>query len=379
MNMEPKHDTIYSLLLLFLCSLLLTSCAQSKRSPNPEDVTKEAKGLEIYRQGECWVAKVISPEDSTQDLGIYIFPDSDNSNEIPDIPGSKVIPPSKRKRVMLYSGVYSSALKELGSEHLIKVVGDAAYITDPYILSGLSEGSIIDAGMQQEPVIERILQAQPDLIIVSHYDGADFSKLEKLGIPIIYMRESSETTPLGRAEWIKLIGLVAGQRERADEIFAKVSTNYNKLKRMAAGTTEAAPNVMAETMYQGTWFVAGGKSYAAQLIHDAGGKYPWRDDNSAGSLSLSFEAVLDKAADADIWLIKMFDQDLSISTLEAMDSRYMLFNPAKSGGIWAVNTAKVPFYEETPFHPDLLLKDYIGIFHPDLIPGYTPRYFNRVQ
>lgn len=89
--------------------------------------------------------------------------------------------------------------------------------------------------------------------------------------------------------------------------------------------------------------------------------------------------MLAKAADADIWLIKMFDQDLNLSTLEAMDSRYMLFNPAKSGGIWAVNTAKVPFYEETPFHPDLLLKDYIGIFHPDLIPGYTPRYFNRVQ
>ena len=377
--MAHKHYTLLTLPVLLLCSLLFISCAQGTRPKNTNDITKEAQGLEIYRDGDCWIAKVISPEDSTQDLGIYIFPDSDNSKEIPDISGAKIIPPSKRQRVMLYSSVYSSALKELGAEHIIKVVGDASYMSDPYIQTGLSDGTIVDAGMQQEPIIERIIEAHPDLILVSHYKGADFSKLEKLGIPIIYMRESEENTPLGRAEWIKLIGLVAGKPELADEIFTKVSTNYNNLKLKVSKSSAPGPLVMAETMYQGTWFVAGGKSYAAQLIQDAGGNYPWHDDNSAGSLSLSFEAVLDKASESDIWLIKMFDQDLDLSSLEAMDSRYMLFKPTKSGGAWTVNTAKVPFYDETPFHPDMLLKDYISIFHPELTAGYTPRYFKRVQ
>lgn len=374
-----NHSQMSGLLLALICGFMLCACSSGKRAENPGDVAKEARGLELYREGESWVAKVISPEDSAQNLGVYIFPDTDDSNGIPDIAGAKVIPPSKRKRVMLYSSVYSSALKELGAQDIIKVVGDVQYITDQYILDKLADGSIADAGMQQEPVTERIIEAQPDLIIVSHYDGADFSKLEKTGIPILYMRESSETDPLGRAEWIKLLGLVAGKKDLADDIYESVKTKYNGLKTKVAGASEAAPEVMAETMYQGTWFVGGGKSYAAQMIEDAGGRYPWCDDDSAGSLSLSFESVMDKAADADIWLIKMFDQDLTLSALEAMDTRYMLFNPAKSGGVWAVNTARVPFYDETPFHPDLLLKDYISIFHPSVLPGCTPRYFKRVQ
>lgn len=378
--MSCNRCHISGLLLALICGLILSACSSGKRVENPGDVAKEARGLELYRAGGSWVAKVISPDDSAQNLGVYIFPDTDDSKDIPDIAAdAKVIPPSKRKRVMLYSSVYSSALKELGAQDLIKVVGDVQYITDRYILDKLADGSITDAGMQQEPVTEKIIEAQPDLIIVSHYDGADFSKLEKTGIPIIYMRESSETDPLGRAEWIRLLGLVAGKKDMADNIYESVKAKYNDLKQKATGETGTAPAVMTETMYQGTWFVGGGKSYAAKMIEDAGGRYPWCDDNSAGSLSLSFEAVLDKAANADLWLIKVFDQDLTLSALEAMDTRYMLFNPAKSGGVWAVNTARVPFYDETPFHPDLLLKDYISMFHPSLLPGYTPRYFKRVQ
>lgn len=184
------------------------------RPGNPADETHEAKGLEIYRDGDCWVAKVISPTDSTQDLGVYIFPDSEESSGIPDIEGAHIFPPSKRKRVMVYSSVYTSALRELESQNIIKVVGDAQYITDPYVTAGLKDGSIVDGGMQQEPNMERIISAKPDVILLSHYDGMDPSKLEKTGIPIIYLRESSEQDPLGRAEWIKLLGLIAGKKEK---------------------------------------------------------------------------------------------------------------------------------------------------------------------
>lgn len=367
---------------LLLLNIVLCLCAcggRTTRTANKEDETSEALGLEIYRDQDCWVAKVISPTDSTKDLGVYIFPDKEDSKNIPDIEGAYIFPPSRRGRVMLYSSVYSSALKELGSQELIKVAGDVGYMSDRYVLEGLKSGEITDGGLQAEPNQEGIIAARPDMIIISHYDGMDPSKLEKLGIPVIYMRESSEQEPLGRAEWIKLIGLIAGKKEAADSIYTQVKNRYQTMVKKASGIKGPKPSVMTETMYQGSWFVSGGQSYAAKMIRDAGGRYIMDDDKSAGSLTLSFESVLEKGADADIWLIKSYDKDLTLKELETQDSRYMLFKPVKTGGVWNVNSFKVPFYEETPFHPELLLQDYIRIFHPEVFKDGSTKYFRPVK
>ena len=255
---------------LLLLNIVLCLCAcggRTTRTANKEDETSEALGLEIYRDQDCWVAKVISPTDSTKDLGVYIFPDKEDSKNIPDIEGAYIFPPSRRGRVMLYSSVYSSALKELGSQELIKVAGDVGYMSDRYVLEGLKSGEITDGGLQAEPNQESIIAARPDMIIISHYDGMDPSKLEKLGIPVIYMRESSEQEPLGRAEWIKLIGLIAGKKEAADSIYTQVKNRYQTMVKKASGIKGPKPSVMTETMYQGSWFVSGGQSYAPAVLH----------------------------------------------------------------------------------------------------------------
>lgn len=376
-----QHSYLFRLniLALILCVIACAACTEKKTRPlQTHDETTEAKGLEIYRDGDCWVAKVISPTDSTQNLGVYIFPDEEGSKNIPSIPDAYIFPPSKRGNIMAYTSVYTSAIQELGAQNTIKIVGDAQYFTNPFIVEGLKNGSILDGGIQQEPVTERIMAAKPDMIILSHYDGLDISSLAKLNVPIVYMRESSEEDPLGRAEWIKLLGLITGKKEAADAIYTNAKSQYTSLAAKAKGVKNR-PTVMAETMYQGTWAVPGGKSYAARLIDDAGGKYLWDDDNSAGSLQLSFEAVLSKASKADIWLIRTFGKNLDIAQLKDMDSRYMLFNPAKTGGVWSANTAEAPLYDETPFHPDLLLREYINIFHPDLLPDAGLRYFSRAE
>lgn len=377
-----KHTVLFrlSITALTFCVLLLSlSCSDHKSKPaQANNETTEAHGLEIYRDGDCWVAKVKSPSDSTQNLGVYIFPDKENSSNLPSIPGAIIFPPSKRGKIMAYTSVYTSAIKELGAQDIIKIVGDTPYFTDPFIVNGLKNGTILDGGMQQEPVTERIMTAKPDMIILSHYDGFETGALAKLNVPIIYMRESSETDPLGRAEWIKLLGLITGKKAKADSIYSIAKTRYTDLANKAKAVKNK-PSVMAETMYQGTWAISGGNSYAARLIEDAGGKYLWADDNSTGSLQLSFETVLGKASNADIWLIRTFGKDMTLSQLKSMDSRYMLFKPTRKGGVWNANTAKVPLYDETPFHPDLLLKEYITIFHPALLPDSELKYFSRVD
>lgn len=372
------------LTLFILLSLVLQSCGgkrQAKAESSPDGKLDHARTLTIYREGDCSVARVMSAADSTVVIGTYIFPDSDTVSILPKIDKAVILPPSKLSNLMVYSTVYTSALKELGALGAVKVVGDASYFSMPEIKQGLAEGLVADGGTQQAPVKERIIQAAPGAIILSCYEGMDASAIERLGIPIIYMNESNENSPLGRAEWIKMLGLIARNRAGADSIFSITEKNYSELRQVAANAKKQ-PKVLCETMYQGVWNVAGGDSYAARLIADAGGDYPWKEDTHTGSLQLPFESVLAKASDADVWLIRLFDEDFTLDYLREADKRYMLFDPAKrmnSDGkqIWTVNTAKVPFFDETPFHPDLVLKDYIAIFHPELLPGFTPRYFTK--
>lgn len=370
------------ILSLLLLACLCVSCKQRQAAAEATgNLLTTASTLQISRQGDCSVVRITSPHDSTVIFATYIFPDTDTT-AAPSIAGATVLTPSQLKRLMVYSSVHASALKELGALDHIKVIGDAEYFTLPEIKKGIEAGTVIDGGTQQQPITERIMAASPGAVIISHYDGIDESGIERLGIPVIYMCESQEEHPLGRAEWIKFLGLIAGNTHRADSIFSAVEANYNKLCHKT-NAVKKRPKVLTETMYQGVWNVAGGKSYAATMIKDAGGDYAWKDDDSTGSLVLPFESVFAKAADADVWLVRVFGVDLSMDYLRKSDERYMLFDPAKhfredGKGIWACNTTRVPFYEQTPFHPDMLLADYIYIFHPDLMPGYTPRYFNKV-
>ncbi len=377
--------TRYLYILIVLIAVTLQGCGKGNTVATDSQKGKlsYARNLRIYRDGNCTVASIYNSGDSTVSISTYIFPDSDTTSVIPSMADAVVLHPSKLSRLMVYSTVHASALKELGALDAVKIVGDAQYFSMPEITQGIAAGKITDGGTQQAPVKERIIKAAPGAIIISNYEGMDASAIERLGIPIIYMNESQENDPLGRAEWIKLIGLIARHSQKADSIFASTQKNYVALSDLAKGASHK-PKVLCETMYQGVWNVAGGDSYAARLIADAGGDYPWKDDSHTGSLQLPFESVLAKASDADLWLIRVFGVNVTLDYLRKQDERYMLFAPAinfsdKDKGIWTADTSKVPFFDETPFHPDLALKDYIAIFHPDLLPNFSPKYFTKVS
>ncbi len=204
----------------------------------------------------------------------------------------------------------------------------------------------------------------------------DVKELDKLNIPIIYMADNLEVTPLGRAEWIRLFGILFGQKNRADSIFAEVEKKYLLLKEEAANYP-TRPRVLVENMYQGVWYLPGGNSYQAQMITDAGGEYIWKDNKSNGSLALAFEDVIQKAYNADIWLLRLFGVDLTKEKLLGMDSRYSYFKTIEKDGVYYANTRTTPLFEEFPYHPERLLQDYILIFHPES-KGKT-RYFQKMK
>ena len=192
------------------------------------------------------------------------------------------------------------------------------------------------------------------------------------------MADYMENTPLGRAEWIRFIGLLFDKEMQADSIFSEVEKKYLSLKDLA-GSVSVRPTVISETMTSGVWYLPGGASYKAAMYADAAADYPWADDKSSGSLALDFPQVLDKAENADIWLVTSYGKELTARDFLDIYVHNDRFAAYKNKGVYFVNSAEAEMFEETPFHPDLLLKEYIKLFHPELLPDYELRYYKPLK
>jgi iron complex transport system substrate-binding protein len=183
-----------------------------------------------------------------------------------------------------------------------------------------------------------------------------------------------ETSPLGRAEWIKLFGELFGEQEKADSIYNNVLTEYNQLKQLAA-QLQHKTKVLSENIINGTWYVPGGDSYMAQLFADAGSTYAWSDVHTTGSIPLDMAQVLEKSHDADVWLIKSLESSFSYTKLKAQNALNSEFKAFKQKNIYFCDTERTTLYQDFPFHPELLLKEYIAIFNPQLLPDYNTQYY----
>lgn len=169
--------------------------------------------------------------------------------------------------------------------------------------------------------------------------------------------------------------MLVGAEQVADSIFRTTCREYNRLKDIAAEVTDR-PTLVAERKYGGQWFVPSGGSYNGVMFKDAGADYIFEDMQENGSVPLAFESVLDRAIHADFWLMKYYNtKDMSYQDLKAEYAPYANFDAFKNRQIYACNSFKVPYYEDAPMHPHLILKDLISIFHPYLLPDYTPQYY----
>ncbi len=237
----------------------------------------------------------------------------------------------------------------------------------------------MDVGNGLAPNVEQIIALHPDAILLSPFENSGgYGQVEKLGIPIIECADYMETSPLGRAEWMRFYGLLFGRAAQADSLFAEIETAYHTLKALAAPAADA-PRTISELKSSSAWYVPGARSTLARFYADAGANYVFADDGHSGSVPLAFETVFDKGQDAEFWLIK-YNQtaDKTYAGLQKEYAPYAGFRAFKERNIYGCNTATVPFYEDSPFHPDYLLKDLIKIFHPALLEGYELKYFRKL-
>ncbi len=283
------------------------------------------------------------------------------------------------KRVVAFSGIHATLLSDLDCLDAVAAVCDTAYIVSPSLRAALHSGKIADAGNSAHPDVERLLMLKSEALLVSPMEGAAYENLEKAGIPLVMCTDYMETSPLGRAEWMKFLGLLFGREDEADSLFNTVVLSYDSVKTVA-GEAEKRPSLMCDLRQGAAWYVPGGNSYLGCLYADAGADYLFADYEENGSVSLTFEGVLQRAAQADLWFVKYAaTTPLTYEGIASDYSPYTRFAPWKNRRIYGCNTLNTPFYEEVPFHPDRLLRDVVSICHPDLLPGHRLRYFHSLQ
>ena len=370
--------------LLHICILALTvfcSCQGNRKdgvSPEGDTLALQyAELLTVVEYDGYSVVSIRDPWSTGRSLHEYVLvpKDAQLPSHLPK--GTLVrIPVAK---AVIYTSVHSALVQELGAESQIGGVCDLQYIHVPYIIKGVEEGSIKDCGDAMSPDLERIIDLEPDAIMLSPFENSGgYGRVEELGVPIIECADYMETSALGRAEWMKFYGRLFGQAEVADHLFTEVSDSYQELKAQAAQAA-TRPSVITDLKTGSVWYVPGGQSTQGKLWADANAAYPYADDTHSGSLALSFEAVFDKGGDADIWVFR-YNQNTPMTYAQlAADYRGNAEMKAfKQRRAYGCNTATTAFYEETPFHPDRLLRDYIQICHPELDLGGL-NYFERLS
>lgn len=125
---------------------------------------------------------------------------------------------------------------------------------------------------------------------------------------------------------------------------------------------------------------AGGRSTIGQMVKDAGGRYPWADDDHSGSLSLPFETVLERAGDCEVWMYRYSsDHEQNYRELLSDHHGYAQLKPFKTRNVYGCNVEQSLFYEESPFRPDWLLSDFIQIVHPQMTNSAPLRYYKKLS
>ena len=277
---------------------------------------------------------------------------------------------------VVFTAPHCQLMYELGCKNAITGVCDKDYINIPDIKERvkLSDGKastsdtdkvIIDCGSSMQPDMERIIALKPEGLLISPFENSGgYGKLDKLHIPIIETADYMETSPLGRAEWMKFYGLLFKSEERSDSLFSSIEKEYLALKAEAAKLPQGL-SILTERKMGSVWYVPGGKSTMGILLKDANAKYIFADDTHSGSLAYGPERILSKGTQVDVWAFKYFGgKALSKNDLLAEYEGYKVLKAFNSNSIYQVDTSTQPYFELTSFHPEILLREFIILAHP---------------
>ena len=271
-------------------------------------------------------------------------------------------------------------------DHLVGI-DSGFYVSSAEIRKRVADGRIAEVGFGATINVELVLELQPDLVLTYGFNPATDAHpvLRDAGIFTALDASWRETSPLGRAEWLKFIALFTNQEAAAEALFDQIAADYDAARQLASAIPAAdRPTLLLNSFlgYADAWFIPGAESYAGRLMRDAGAQLLLSADGSRDSQPHSFEAIYDAALDADIWLVETFAVD-SLDDLLSIDARFGDFAAFRSRAVWN-NNADVNanggnnYYEWGVSNPQLVLRDLVAIMHPDALPDHEFAFYKRL-
>ena len=368
------------LLSLFISFSILLSCNNKKQTEKnqikTENNLKYAKGFEIQYFENYKKLIIKKPYQGAAESFEYILTNSASHNDLNTIQ-------TPVESIVVTSTTHIPMLELLNIENKLVGYPNTKYISSKRTRALIDEGKVIDLGNEENINTELLLDLKPDIVIGFSINSNNkmFATIEKMNIPVILNGAWLEETPLGRAEWIKLFGVLFNKEKEADSIFSTIEKNYLEAKKIALNA-ERIPTIISGGLFKDIWNLPAGESFEATFLADANTNYLWKDAKGTGSLSLNIENVFEKGHDAEIWISPSFYT--SLEQLKNANDIYPKFKAFKNEQIYTfVNkkgtTGGLLYFELAPARPDLVLKDLIKIAHPELLPDYTFTFFEKLK
>ena len=372
--------------ILIAIPFLLSACQNTnKTGKNEKGDTLHldyAKNLTIVRYSNYTEVEILDPWHKGKTLHSYLLVNDANAAPANGNGTDATVVHVPLKHSLVSTSVHTALAMRLGKGDAVSAVLDGQYIISKQIKDRIKQGKITDCGNSMAPNIEQIINLAPDAIFLSPMQNSGgYGKMENLNIPIIELADYMEPTALGRAEWVKLYGLLFGAEDKAQEMFKETESKYLQLKSLAM-KAQTKPLVLMDKAENGVWLMPGGESTISQMILDTNARYIYAGDKTTGSIQKSPESAVSDGENADVWLMRYYKNDgtpLSLKELLNENKGYSFIKAFKNGNVYGCNTATSTFFEDTPFQPELLLRDFIIAIHPELHISGKMNYFVKLK
>jgi len=376
-------------ILFMVLVMLVASCQHPSGNAGAQDPQRNdryaryASGFRVVNEAAYKKVTVLNPWQYSRDVSFtyVLFPQGgqppDSLNHLPWIE----IPV---KRVVALSTTHVAMIDQLGEAASIAGISGSDLIYSPEIRERIASGQVKDVGHGPALDYESIVELDPDVLFIYGVEGnvvATLEKLTELGVPVVFCAEYLEPHPLGKAEWIKFFSLFFDLEEEAVDFFQHIDSSYTRLSHLAS-SAETKPRILSGLPWKDTWYMAGGKSFAARLIEDAGGEFLWSDNSSTQAMPLDLESVYLRAVNAGIWINP--GAAGSLKDIGRLDERFMDLGVVQKGQVFnndlrTNGSGGNDYWESGTVRPDLVLSDLIKVFHPDLLADHRFVYYRQLK
>ena len=370
---------IFSLLFLFGCKQ--NNANEKTKISAIANSVKYAKGLELYHYKGYTVMKVTKPWPEATAGFTYIL--KAKNGDLPDSLKQFKVISVPIQSIVVTSTTHIPALEMLGVENTLVGFPSTNFISSTKTRKRIDNGKVREVGVNESLNTEVLIDMKPDAIVTFgiNNNNSTIDNLKKSGLNVLINGDWTEQSPLGKAEWIKFFGALYGLETKANALFTSIETNYNNALALA-NKTSISPTVLSGAIYQDQWYVPQGQSWASFFLKDAKANYLWKESKGFGSLSLPFEKVFEKGQNAEFWVAP--GDFSSLKQMSDSNIHYAEFASFKNKKVYsyAVNKGAkggIIYFELASARPDLVLKDLIKIFHPELLPNYNPFFFKKLE